>query len=117
LAQAADPGAGFPVAVIVGTGAALPDEVPPAGPVAAEPVPPVLPAAPVPADGVPEVLAAPHPAASAAINIAAAESATRALACVMVIASFLRTPYRRCGGGEPLRREPACFVTFRGREP
>jgi hypothetical protein len=39
---------------------------------------------------VPEVLAVPHPAASAAIAIAAAESMTRALACVMMIASFLR---------------------------
>jgi len=88
-AQAAEPGAGLPVAVVVGTGVALPDEAGPADPVAAEPVPAALPVAPAPAAGA-ELLAAPHPAASAAINIAAAESVTRALACVMVIASFLR---------------------------
>ena len=76
--------------MVVGTGVALPDEALPPDPVAAEPVPAALPVAPAPADGGPGVLAAPHPAASAAINIAAAESVTRALACVMVIASFLR---------------------------
>jgi len=93
-AQAGDPGAGLPVAVLVGTGAGFPDDAAPAEPVPADPLAAgaallACPVAPPPADGAPEELAAPHPAAaSVAIDTRTVQSATRALRFVMVIASF-----------------------------